>query len=421
MKKKNSAAAAPPAGPNLFGEAPPPAPAKKDGLLAFSYSKMSLYEECPLKYKFKYIDKIKEEPKFYFAFGSAIHAALEFLYSVRNPPFPTLDEVCEAFRREWNLKSYLEKGYRTQQKSDDDYQKGLLMLKAYYEHNRARFAPPFLVEYATDVEVDGLLVRTISDRIEHLGGGEITIIDYKTGKDVRREPAQLYMYQKITELDPRLKEKIAETYGTRVNSVRIRELLYYHVPSNKEYTFARADDKEIGNFWERVLGVADSIRGLKFDPTPAERACSWCDYKALCPAFFGGHRHAPQPQFTAPGNIEVLVDRYGRLKEKMQEIQAELDKVAEDIGRSAKSGGEYAGNAFTASVSKSQKWAFPNREAVLGVLNQFDLYQKALDVTVAGLGRLLDSPDLAPDARQKLLEQAVRKTAVDIKIVKKGE
>ncbi|OGR80734.1 MAG: hypothetical protein A2X32_09325 [Elusimicrobia bacterium GWC2_64_44] len=421
MKKKNSADAAPAAGPNLFGEVPPPAPAKKDGLLAFSYSKMSLYEECPLKYKFKYIDKIKEEPKFYFAFGSAIHSALEFLYSVKNPPFPTIEEVCEAFRTEWNAKSYLEKGYRTQTKSDDDYQKGLLMLKAYYEHNRSRFAPPFLVEYATDVEVDGLLVRTISDRIEHLGGGEITIIDYKTGKDVKREPAQLYMYQKITELDPRLKEKIAETYGTRVASVKIRELLYYHVPTNKEYSFERAGDREIGGFWERALGVADGIRGQKFEPAPGDRQCGWCDYKSLCPVFFGGARPAPQPQLPVPGHIEVLVDRYGRLKEKMQEIQAELDRVAEEISRSAKSGGEYAGNAFTASVSKTAKWAFPNREAVLGVLNQFDLYKKALDVTVAGLGRLLDSPDLAPEARQKLLEQAVRKTAVDIRIIKKGE
>lgn len=418
MKKKNSAAETP-SGPDLFGAAP--APAQKDGLLAFSYSKMSLYEECPLKYKFKYIDKLKEEPKFYFAFGSAIHAALEFLYSVQAPPFPTIEEVHAAFRRDWNAKSYLEKGYRTQARSDADYEKGLLMLTAYYEHNRARFAPPFLLEYSTDVAVDGLKVRIIADKIEYSGGGRVLVTDYKTGKDVKREPAQLYMYQKITELDPQLKEKIAERFGQRVSEVRIDRMLYYHVPTNKEYFFERADDREIGGFWERVLGVADSIRGLKFDPTPGERQCHWCDFKSLCPAFFGGHPHpAPQP-LPAPQNVEVLVDRYGRLKEKMAEIQAELDKVAEELGRAAKSGGEYSGNAFTASVSKTPKWAFPNREAVLGVLNQFDLYQKALDITVAGLGRLLDSPDLEPGARQKLLEQAVRKTAVDIKIVKKGE
>jgi putative RecB family exonuclease len=416
MKKKSSE----PAAAGLFGETPKPAePAKKDGLLAFSYSKMSLYEECPLKYKFKYIDKIKEEPKYYFAFGSAIHAALEFLYSVRNPPFPTIEEVCEAFRREWNQKSYLEKGYRTQQRADDDFQKGLLMLKAYYEHNRARFAPPFLVEYSTDVEVDGLLVRTISDRIEHLGGGEITIIDYKTGKDVRREPAQLYMYQKITEMDPRLKEKIAEIYGQRVSSVKIRELLYYHVPTNKEYSFERAGDKEIGSFWERVLGVAENIRGLKFEATPSERGCAWCDYKSLCPSFFGGHPHPADLVLPEVEKIETLVDRYGRLRERMEELQAQLDEVAAGIARAAKDGGEYSGSSFTAQVKKNSRWEFKDREAVIGVLNQFDLYRKALTLTLSGITSVLDSADLPEEARKRLLEQAVKKTAVDIKVTKK--
>ncbi|MBI5743200.1 MAG: PD-(D/E)XK nuclease family protein [Elusimicrobia bacterium] len=417
MKKKNSEPAAGETG--LFGAVPAPAPSQKDGLLAFSYSKMSLYEECPLKYKFKYIDKIKEEPKFYFAFGSAIHAALEFLYSVRNPPFPTVEELCEAFRKEWNQKSYLEKGYRTQQKSDDDYQKGLLMLKAYYQHNRVRLAPPFLVEYSTDVAVDGLLVRIIADKIEHLGGGKLLVTDYKTGKDVKRQPSQLYMYQKIVELDPRLKEKLAEIYDVRVSSVRIGEMLYYHVPTNKEYHFERADDREIGAFWERVLGVADSIRGLKFDPVPGELQCKWCDYKSLCPHFFGGHPHPPADLAPAVEKIETLVDRYGRLKERMDELQAQLLAVAADIGRAAKDGGAYAGASYSLEVKKAQKWEFRDREAVIKVLNQFDLYQRALSLTLTGISGVLDSKDISEDARKKLLEQAVKKTAVDIKITRK--
>lgn len=418
MKKKNNETTPAPAS-GLFGDIPAPAvPARKSGLLAFSYSKLSLYEECPLKYKFKYIDKIKEEPKFYFAFGSSIHKALEFLYAVKAPPFPTVEELCEAFRVEWNQKSYLEKGYRTQARSDDDYQKGVLMLRAYYEHNRARFAPPFLLEYSTDVEVDGLLVRIIADKIEYLGGGEVLITDYKTGKDVKREPSQLYMYQKITEMDPRLKEKIAETYGQKVSSVRINKMLYYHVPLNKEYAFERADDREIGGFWERVLGVAESVRGLKFDPTPGERQCAWCDYKKLCPHFSGGHKLL-QPEPVSADAVEVLVDRYGRLKERMDELQAQLDEVAASLGRAAGNGGEYAGSQYTAQVKKNLKWEFRDREAVIKVLNQFELYQKALTLTLTGITSVLESDALPEAARKKLLEQAVKKTAYDIKVVKK--
>ncbi|PIU19799.1 MAG: hypothetical protein COT18_05630 [Elusimicrobia bacterium CG08_land_8_20_14_0_20_59_10] len=425
MKKKSDKhpaagenTASPAAG--LFGDlpAPAPAPARKSGLLAFSYSKLSLYEECPLKYKFKYIDKIKEEPKYYFSLGSSIHTALEFLYAVKAPPFPSVEEVCEAFKRDWNLKSYLEKGYRTQQRSDDDFQKGVLMLRAYYEHNRARLAPPFLLEYSTDVEVDGLLVRIIADKIEYQGGGSVLVTDYKTGKDVKRAPTQLYMYQKITEMDPRLREKIAETYGHKVASVRIGGMLYYHVPSNKEYRFARADDREIGSFWERVLEAAESVRSQKFDPAPGERQCSWCDYKKLCPNFSGSGR-MPQPARAADDPVETLVDRYGRLKERIDELQVQLNEVAEGIGRAAGSGGEYAGSQYTAKVKKNLKWEFKDREAVIGVLNQFELYQKALTLTLTGIVGVLESDALPEEARKKLLEQAVKKTVYEIKIAKK--
>lgn len=415
MKKKNSAPTA--AGADLFGAEPAPPAPKADGLLAFSYSKLSLYEECPLKYKFKYLDKLKEEPKFYFAFGSSIHTALEFLYSVKAPPFPTIAEVHEAFRRDWEAKSWLEKGYRTPEKADADYRKGLEMLTAYYEHNRDRLAPPFLLEYSTDVAVDGLKVRIIADKIEYRGGGRILVTDYKTGKDVRREPAQLYMYQKISELDPQLKERIAQQYGERVAEVRIDRLLYYHVPTNKEYHFERAGEKEIGAFWERVLGVAESIKALKFDPTPGERQCSWCDFKLYCPVM--GAARPAEPRLLPAERIEVLVDRYGRLKEKMDELRAELDKVQADIARSGLKAGDYEGESFSAKITKGHRWEFPKRDETFAVLHQFDLYQRALNVTLKGLTDVLESGDLPEEARKRLLELAVKRTVTEVEVRRK--
>ncbi|HNW43488.1 MAG TPA: PD-(D/E)XK nuclease family protein [Elusimicrobiales bacterium] len=393
-----------------------PADPAKSGLLSFSYSKFSMYEECPLKYKFKYIDKLKEEPKFYFAFGNSVHAALEFLYSVKAPPFPSLEDVLAEFRRDWGLKSWAEKGYKVESRADADLLKGLEMLKAYYAHNQKRFKPPFLVEYSTDVEVDGLLVRIIADRIEYLGNGAIEIIDYKTGKDVRRTPAQLYMYQKISELDPRLKEKIAETYGQRVSSVKINRLLYYHVPTLKEYPFERADDREIGGFWERVLGVAEKIRGLEFDPTPGELQCNWCDFKKFCP-HFGAAPAARQPDLLAAGPVETLVDRYGRLKQKMDALNEQLSEVAAQLGAEADQRGtpELAGGEFRVKVKRRTGFSFKDRDAVKGVLEQFDLYQKALTLTHSGIAALLrEDSDIPVAARRALLAQAVERTDLEI-------
>ncbi|HOW89016.1 MAG TPA: PD-(D/E)XK nuclease family protein, partial [Elusimicrobiales bacterium] len=151
MKKRKDDPA--PGEPGLFGDVPPGPSTQARGSsrspLAFSYSKMSLYEECPLKYKFKYIDKIKEEPKYYFTFGHSIHHALEFLYAVKAPPFPALNEVLEAYRKEWGLKSYLERGYRDPLRAEEDFRKGLEMLTGYYRHHEGRLKVPFAVEYGT--------------------------------------------------------------------------------------------------------------------------------------------------------------------------------------------------------------------------------------------------------------------------------
>jgi len=417
--------------PGLFGTALPPGPAEPEArtnpknLLAFSYSKLSLYEECPLKYKLKYIDKIKEEPKYYFAFGNSIHHAMEFLYAVKAPPFPGIDELLEAFKKDWALKSYLEKGYKDPLRADADYQKGLAMLRNYYSHHQGKFKLPFLLEYSTDVEVDGLLVRIIADKIEYQGKGEIVLVDYKTGKDVKRQPDQLHMYQKICELDPRLRERVHSNYGEKVSGVRIKQMMYCHVPTLKEYTFDRAEDAEIGIFWERVLGVADKIRGLKYDPTPGERQCAWCDYKKLCPHYSGGSSRPFGGQAAQPSRqadpVEELVDRYGHLREKMDEINAQVEDVKSKIISIAGDADSLGGKRYTVGIGRKETWKFPDREAVIGVLNEFDLYQKALGLMLKNIVQLMNDPAVPEPAREKLRRHAEKSHVFDLSLKKNQE
>lgn len=401
----------------LFGAAAPPAsrPAgSSKAPFAFSYSKMSMYGECPLKYRFKYVDKIKEEPKTFFAFGKSIHHALEFLYGVKAPPFPALAEVLEEFRREWHLKSYLEKGYRFPEKADEDFRKGLEMLKAYYGHHDGRFKLPFLLEYGTDVAVDGLLVRIIADKIEYLGKGELALVDYKTGKDVKRQPDQLHMYQKICELDPLLRERVAQVYGEKLPALKVGRMLYYHVPTNKEYSFDRAEDAEIGAFWERALGIAGDIRAAKFDPSPGERQCAWCDYKNLCPHYGGAaaRRPAAAAEAAAPGE---LADRYGRLREKLDEMSAEAEELKARIISAADGAGLLAGKEYELHIKRADKTAFRDREAVIKVLKDFDLYQKALGLTITNITALMNDPSVPAAAREKLLGLAEKSTVFELK------
>src|SRR3989304_5093987 len=51
---------------------------KQPGQKAISYSQFSLYQNCPLHWKLRYIDKIKEDkPNISLLFGSAFHSVLQ--------------------------------------------------------------------------------------------------------------------------------------------------------------------------------------------------------------------------------------------------------------------------------------------------------------------------------------------------------
>lgn len=67
--------------------------------LSFSYSKLGMYKECPQKYKFRYVLMLPEKPKYYFAFGTALHAVMEYIYDIKNPAFPTLQQALDFLRK----------------------------------------------------------------------------------------------------------------------------------------------------------------------------------------------------------------------------------------------------------------------------------------------------------------------------------
>lgn len=256
--------------------------------MTFSYSKLSTYRECPQRYKCRYVDKIPQQPKYYFSFGTAVHAALEFMHSQKK--MPTLAEVVEAFTKPWDAKNWQDAGYPSKERYAYARADGAGMLTKYYGINAKSKA--FATEYKTDVLIDGLLVRIIADKIELDGLGDIKgictaslrIIDYKTGKNVVRSPDQLMMYQKVVECDAGMLAILKKKLGKAVKKVQVKETVYLHVPSLEEHPFPRSSPAEIKKFWAGVLKVAADIRAAKFDPAPSEKACKWCDYKMQCPA-----------------------------------------------------------------------------------------------------------------------------------------
>ena len=407
--------------------------------LSFSYSKMGMYRECPQKYKFRYVHMIPELPKYYFAFGSALHAVMEFIYNPAHSFFPTLAEALAYFDREWNKTTWEQKGYASVDKELAGYAEGRHEIEAYYQKHAATFVRPLSVEMKSTLEIDGLSLISILDRLDYLGDGLVKILDYKTGKTVQREPDQLFMYQKVAETSPAIKA-LVQQQDPSVKEVRVGQLAFYHLPSLTEMTFERAPDVEIANFWqEKVLATAAHIRAGEFSPTPSENACRWCDYRNICPVFTGKAYMGPsgaaalpllkgqvplsqtsvpvhkqnEPEKTAQEMLAEKIDRLGALTQETEKLRREIMSEMKAQGFTC-----HFGTQYQAQLAETSKTIFEEREKVVALLKKYNLLDKTRVPTQSTIAALLSDPSVPQRVKDELAALAKTKIQETLQIEK---
>jgi hypothetical protein len=107
-----------------------------------SYSSIETYLQCPQRYKFQEIDRIRVPKSKEAIFGTLIHETLKFTFE-RNPLYPTLDEVIAHFRAHWPSRDTLNAESKhdplKQEWGEDEekiyFNEGVRMLKRFYEKN----------------------------------------------------------------------------------------------------------------------------------------------------------------------------------------------------------------------------------------------------------------------------------------------
>ena len=386
--------------------------------LSFSYSKMSTYKECPQKYKFRYILKIPEKPKYYFAFGTALHKVMEFMYANLKPPFPPLEETLKFFRLDWQKTSFAEKGYASAEKEFEGYEEGVKIIEAYYKKHEKDIFNPLSTEFRTTQEVDGLSIISIVDRIDYLGEGKISILDYKTGKTVKREPDQLLMYQKLMSQSPQLL-KLVQTKDSSVKKVDVANLLFYYLPKLDEQIYTPAPKEEIDEFWQGVLKVADNIKAEKFSATPSELACKFCDYKDLCPVY-KNKKAQDFAQITAEDKslspLEALsakIDKLGILKEDFDKLKQEVIKEMQTLKVQRHFGKEY-----NVILDEQEHLNFSDEKAVIDLLKKEKLLNKTLVPTLETIEDLFKNEQVTLEQKKALCALAKKIKTCDLKILK---
>ena len=161
-------------------------------MATFSNSKLSTFEQCKIKYKFKYIDKIKPEIEGSIEshLGSCVHKTLEWLYlRVKDKRTPNLDDVIIFYSNNWkanfNPKIPIVKKGLTHV---DYFNKGIHFLIDYYEKYKPFDDNTLYVEkkFVIDIkELEGYKIMGFIDRIVYNGEkNEIEVHDYKTANSL---------------------------------------------------------------------------------------------------------------------------------------------------------------------------------------------------------------------------------------------
>jgi putative RecB family exonuclease len=383
-------------------------------LPALSYSSYRTYAECPLRWKYLYVERRPETPRGYFTFGRVIHSALEEL--VRPLVVPTarrigegesqrtLDEWGSAARarEERRLLTFEEleaayqrlwqsEGYSSPEEEARYRALGRDLLRRFYDQLVRERPAPISVEEHLEARWDGIPVHGYIDRIDRTADGGLEIVDYKTSRDLSGEDArdsdQLSLYQVLVE----------RNYAEPVSGLTL-----YHLRSQTPIRVAPRARPALQLLHERMGEVVDGIRADVFDPTPG-RQCARCDFRAICPEF------KPIP-LAEEARMRGLVDRFETLRADEQRLEQELRRTAEELHRAAEELGVHRipGSRATAIRKRQESWQY-TLDPVRPLLEESGLAARVASGRPEDVRRLVRDPSIDPELRRKISETGARR------------
>lgn len=251
---------------------------------ALSPSRAGDFQQCPLLFRYRTVDRLPEPPSPAATLGTLVHAVLERLYDLPAAQ-RTVDAAHARLEPQW--RAMIDQDPRLADLHADPaaestwLAEGRQRLATYFELENPQRLEPAAREEMVEVQLeDGPLLRGIIDRIDIAPDGSIRIVDYKTGKTPdprwgeRKERFQMRFYalvvERIRERRPALLQLLFLRDGGRLE---IR-------PTGDDITKV---EHEIRELWAEITAAASAGR---FRPRTS-KLCGWCSFQEQCPEFGG--------------------------------------------------------------------------------------------------------------------------------------
>ncbi|MBD3203545.1 hypothetical protein GF327_04575 [Candidatus Woesearchaeota archaeon] len=390
----------------------------------YSHSRLSTFEQCPLKFKYKYIDQIETEIETSIeAFmGKLVHDALEKLYKDLNfEQFNSLKDLFEFYEKEWKerfndkilivRKEYSEKNYK---------EMGKKFIKTYYDlHKPFNHSKTIDTEKRIVINLDKNNKYRLQGYIDRLAckGNVYEIHDYKTSstlplQEYADKDRQLALYSIAVKKGYKDAEKI--------------KLIWHYLAFGKTIVSER-NDKELKKLEEDTIKLIDEIESCtEFNPK-SSALCSWCEYKPICPNW--KHQEITGQlsleEYQKENGVE-LADKYVELSQKKKKIEDEMELIKQRIFKyCSKNDLEVIFGTDSRLFCKTyHNLKFPNkndplRTVLKSTLKKIGKFEEVAEVDVFKLSRILQSKKWDEKTKEILKNFSTEDTVQRIYVGKK--
>ena len=286
---------------------------------AISPSRAADFMTCPLMFRFRTVDRLPEAFSVDAVRGTLVHKVLEDLFSLpaaeRTPEtaqamlVPTWEELVAAHPSLAEMfddaEAAHEPGFLEWLRSAGE------VLERYFTLEDPRRLEPAERELYVETLLDSkLLLRGFVDRLDVAPDGALRVVDYKSGWSPGEANEGKALFQ--------MKFYALVIWRMRGVIPKQLQLIYLGNGEILRYEPDEADllatERKINALWAAIRH-ADELREWQASPS---RACDWCSFKDICPAWGGTPPPVPPrrvPSGITPGGARPRVLRwFGRLR-----------------------------------------------------------------------------------------------------------
>lgn len=249
---------------------------------ALSPSRANDFKSCPLKFRFRAIDRIPEPPSAAAARGTLVHAALQQLFELPAPQ-RTREAATGSIPALWAqmLADHPELAELPEVADEPAWLAAAeQLIGTYFRLEDPRGFQPEACELRLEVTVGQTVpTRGFVDRLDVSPDGRLRVVDYKTGKSPAAAWADEALFQ--------LKFYALMLFRLRGVVVARLRLIYLGDGQLLEYD---PDEEGLIAFERHISALWSTIDGARQTgdfPPRRSRLCDWCSFRPICPEFGG--------------------------------------------------------------------------------------------------------------------------------------